>query len=72
LLSAAAARRGVGQRGVAGYSHYLGMSAADFIKSTDSLLTAADTAAAVVQPAGTPIFQGDDVRGFRQWPASSA
>jgi hypothetical protein len=44
----------LGKHAVAGYSRYLGMSAADFIKSMDSPPTASDAAAAVIQLATNP------------------
>jgi NADP-dependent 3-hydroxy acid dehydrogenase YdfG len=44
----------LGRHAVAGYSRYLGMSAADFIKSMDSPPTASDVAAAVIQVATNP------------------
>jgi NADP-dependent 3-hydroxy acid dehydrogenase YdfG len=44
----------LGKHAVAGYSRYLGMSAADFIKSMDSPPTASDVAAAVIQLATNP------------------
>ena len=44
----------LGKHAVAGYSRYLGMSPADFIKSMDSPPTASDVAAAVIQLATNP------------------
>ncbi len=44
----------LGKHAVAGYSRYLGMPAADFIKSMDSPPTASDVAAAVIQLATNP------------------
>jgi len=44
----------VGEHAVAGYSRYLGVSIADFIKSLDSPPTASDVAAAVIQLATNP------------------
>src|SRR6266480_3543629 len=44
----------LGKHTVAGYSRYLGMSAADFIKSMDLPPTASDVAAAVIQLATNP------------------
>lgn len=44
----------LGKHAVAGYSRYLGMSEADFIKSMDSPPTAGDVAAAVIQLATNP------------------
>src|SRR6266568_8222264 len=44
----------LGKHAVAGYSRYLGLSAADFIKSMDSPPTASDVAAAVIQLATNP------------------
>jgi NAD(P)-dependent dehydrogenase (short-subunit alcohol dehydrogenase family) len=44
----------LGKHAVAGYARYLGMSAADFIKSMDSPPTASDVAAAVIQLATNP------------------
>jgi NAD(P)-dependent dehydrogenase (short-subunit alcohol dehydrogenase family) len=46
----------LGKHAVAGYSRYLGMSAADFIKSMDSPPTASDVAAAVIQLATNPDY----------------
>jgi NAD(P)-dependent dehydrogenase (short-subunit alcohol dehydrogenase family) len=44
----------LGKHAVAGYSRYLGMSPADFVKSMDSPPTASDVAAAVIQLATNP------------------
>jgi NAD(P)-dependent dehydrogenase (short-subunit alcohol dehydrogenase family) len=44
----------LGKHAVAGYSRYLDMSAADFIKSMDSPPTASDVAAAAIQLATNP------------------
>jgi NAD(P)-dependent dehydrogenase (short-subunit alcohol dehydrogenase family) len=44
----------LGKHAVDGYSRYLGMSAADFLKSMDSPPTASDVAAAVIQLATNP------------------
>jgi NAD(P)-dependent dehydrogenase (short-subunit alcohol dehydrogenase family) len=44
----------LGKHAVAGYSRYLGVSAADFIKSMDAPPTASDVAAAVIHVAANP------------------
>ena len=44
----------IGKHAVAGYSRYLGISAADFINSMDSPPTASDIAAAVIRVATNP------------------
>jgi hypothetical protein len=44
----------LGRHAVAGYSRYLGVSPADFVKSMDSPPTAADVAAAVIEVAMYP------------------
>ena len=44
----------VGKHAVAGYSRYLGISAADFIQSMDSPPTPSDVATAVIELATNP------------------
>jgi NAD(P)-dependent dehydrogenase (short-subunit alcohol dehydrogenase family) len=44
----------LGRHAVAGYSRYLGISAADFVKSMDSPPTAADVATAVIEVVMSP------------------
>jgi len=44
----------LGRHAVAGYSRYLGITAADFVRSMDAPPTAADVAAAVVELAANP------------------
>jgi NAD(P)-dependent dehydrogenase (short-subunit alcohol dehydrogenase family) len=44
----------LGKHAVAGYSRYLGITAADFVRSMDAPPTAADAAAAVVELAANP------------------
>jgi NAD(P)-dependent dehydrogenase (short-subunit alcohol dehydrogenase family) len=45
----------LGKHAVAGYARYLGVSAADFIRSMDSPPTSSDVAAAVIEVATNPV-----------------